>query len=39
VDGEPGKRSNDIDPRSPVKEPGEPIISDDEDIDDGEGRP
>jgi hypothetical protein len=39
VDGEPDKRSNDIDPKSSVQEPGEPIVNDDEDIDDGDGRP
>ena len=38
VDREPDNRSNDIDPKSPVKDPGEPIVSDDEDIDDGDGR-
>ena len=38
VDGELDKRSNDIDPKSSVKEPGEPIVNDDEDIDDGDGR-
>ena len=30
--------ANDIDPKSSVQEPGEPIVNDDEDIDDGDGR-
>jgi hypothetical protein len=36
VDREPDKRSNDVDPAGGIKEPGEPIGTGDEDVDDGD---